>query len=137
MKKLALTIIVIFICLSGKSQYDKKITIEPILKTDTTSIGQKIIYPHFEKDEITILKITIHPGESTGWHKHEIPVFAYVLEGSLTVELEDNKVLQFAKNASFSEVLNTFHNGINKGNENLVLLAFYLGEKGKALSVPK
>jgi quercetin dioxygenase-like cupin family protein len=137
MKKAALIIIAILFCLSGKSQYNRGIIIEPILKTDTTAIGRKIIYPDFRKDEITILKITVPPGESTGWHKHMIPVFAYILKGSLTVELEGNKTILLPENSSFSEVFDTYHNGINEGTENVVLIAFYMGEKGKSLSVRK
>jgi hypothetical protein len=34
-------------------------------------------------------------------------------------------------------VQNTFHNGINKGSGNVVLIAFYMGEKGKPLSIQK
>ena len=137
MKRFGLIIIVILLCQTGKSQYNKGLKIESALKSDTTALGQKIIYPSFKDDEVTILKITIPPGESTGWHKHLIPVFAYVLEGELTVELENNKTLHYSKNSSFAEIFNTFHNGTNRGSENLVLIAFYLGEKGKALSVRK
>jgi quercetin dioxygenase-like cupin family protein len=137
MKKMTFTIIAIFICLVGKSQYSNDIIVEPILKTDTTTIGQGFIYPDSQKDEITISKITIQPGKSTGWHKHEFPVFAYVLKGNLTVELENHKSMEFPENSSFPEVLNTFHNGVNNGKVNVILIAFYLGEKGKALSVHK
>jgi len=137
MKRIALTVIVMFICFVGKSQYSKGIVIEPILKTDTTTIGQKIQYPDFKDDEVTITKITIPSGESTGWHKHEFPVFAYILKGSLTVEFENNKTMQFKENSSFAEVINTFHNGINKGKEDVVLIAFFMGEKGKSLSEHK
>ncbi len=126
-----------FICFVGKSQYSKGIRIEPLLKTDTTSIGQKIQYPDFRGDEVTIMKITIPSGDSTGWHKHEFPVFAYILKGNLTVEFENNKTLQFKENSSFAEVINTFHNGINKGNEDVVLIAFFMGGKGERLSVHK
>lgn len=31
---------------------------EPILKTDISSIGKKIIYPNFQQDEVIISKIT-------------------------------------------------------------------------------
>jgi quercetin dioxygenase-like cupin family protein len=137
MKKMIFTIISIFICLIGKSQYSSDIIVEPILKTDTTTIGQGFIYPDSQKDEITISKITIQPGKSTGWHKHEFPVFAYVLKGNLTVELENHKFVEFSENSSFSEVINTFHNGVNNGKVKVILIAFYLGEKGKALSVLK
>jgi quercetin dioxygenase-like cupin family protein len=137
MKKIPIIISLILICFAGRSQYNNEISIEPLLKTDTTSIGQRIIYPQFKEDEITILKITIKPGKSTGWHKHEFPVFAYIVKGNLTVEYENHKTMQFSENSSFSEVINTFHNGVNKGNEDVVLIAFFMGGKGKNLSVHK
>ena len=137
MKRLTLTIIAICICFVLKAQYNNDIKIEPLLKTDTTSIGQKIIYPSFQNDEVTISKITIPPGNSTGWHKHNLPVFAYVLKGNLTIEIENNKTKQFSENSSFSEMIDTYHNGVNRGKEDVVLIAFYMGEKGKALSVHK
>lgn len=137
MKKAALTILSFFICFIADSQYNKGIRIETLLKTDTTTIGQKISYPQFDKNEVTLSKVTIPPGESTGWHKHDIPVFAYVVKGTLTVEMENKKAMHFPENSSFSEVLNTFHNGRNDGKEEVVLLAFYLGGVGKELSVRK
>ena len=137
MKRITLTIIAICICFVLKAQYNNDIKIETLLKTDTTSLGQRIVYPDFKNDEVTICKVTIPPGKSTGWHKHTFPVFAYVLKGTLTVEIENHKTVQFPENATISEVLNTFHNGFNKGNENVVLIAFYMGEKGKPLSVHK
>ena len=135
MKRLWLVILVLCICLGAKSQYNKGVVLEPLLKTDTTSIGQKIVYPHFENDEVSIVKVTIPPGKSTGWHKHVFPVFAYVLQGTLTVEVENRKTLGFVAGSSLSEVINILHNGLNKGKEDVVLIAFFMGEKGKPLSV--
>ena len=135
MKRLWLVILVLCICLGAKSQYNKGVVLEPLLKTDTTSIGQKIVYPHFENDEVSIVKVTIPPGKSTGWHKHVFPVFAYVLLGTLTVEVENRKTLRFTAGSSLSEVINILHNGLNKGKEDVVLIAFFMGEKGKPLSV--
>lgn len=138
MKKIYLTLLfIIAFCVDGFSQYNKDILIEPVLKTDTTSIGQKIDFPASLNDEVTILKVTIPPGSSTGWHKHESPVFAYVLKGTLSVQLDRVKTKQFSENSCFAEVVNTYHNGFNNGKENVVLIAFYLGEKGRALSVKK
>jgi quercetin dioxygenase-like cupin family protein len=135
MKKLIILIIFIFEFLLAKSQYNSEIQIESLLKTDTTTIGQKIVYPDFSNAQVSILKITIGPGRSTGWHKHEIPVFAYVLSGTLTVELENNKIIEYPANSAFSEVINTLHNGTNKGKDNVVLIAFFAGAKGKPLSM--
>ena len=135
MKRIYLIIVLTCICLTAKSQYNKGVVLETILKTDTTSIGQKIVYPTFANDEVSIVKVTLPPGKSTGWHKHFFPVFAYVLKGTLTVEVENKKTLQFPVNSSFSEVINTLHNGVNNGNEDVVLIAFFMGEKDKPLSV--
>ncbi len=138
MKNSLITVVVLLIfSVNGYAQYNNDLKIEPILKTDTTSLGQKISYPSFPNDEVTMLKITIPPGKTTGWHEHSIPVFAYVLKGTLTVEFEKNQTMQFPENSSFSEVVGITHRGINKGREDLVLLAIYLGEKGKPLSVKK
>lgn len=135
MKRISFIIILTCICLTAKSQYNKGVLLETVLKTDTTSIGQKIVYPTFANDEVSIIKVTLPPGKSTGWHKHFFPVFAYVMKGTLTVEVENKKTLQFPVNSSFSEVINTLHNGVNNGNEDVVLIAFFMGEKDKPLSV--
>ena len=135
MKKFIILLSILCVCHTAKSQYNKGVVLEPVLKTDTTSIGQKIVYPNFQNDEVSIVKVTIPSGKSTGWHKHNFPVFAYVLQGTLTVEIENRKSLQFQQNSSFSEVINTLHNGINNGKEDVILIAFFMGEKDKPLSV--
>lgn len=137
MKRLLIFCCVFFFVFSVRSQYNTNIIIEPVMKSDTTSIGQRIIYPQVSNAEVTMSKITFPPGSSTGWHKHDIPVFAYVLEGELTVELENGKIIQFKQGAAFAEVHDTWHNGKNNGTENLVLIAIYMGEKGKVLSKSK
>jgi quercetin dioxygenase-like cupin family protein len=135
MRRLCFTLLALLICLGGYAQYNKGVVLETILKTDTTSIGQKIVYPNFENDEVSIVKVIIPPGKSTGWHKHVFPVFAYVLQGTLTVDVENHKTMQYPANSSFSEVINTLHNGMNNGKDDVILIAFFMGEKGKSLSV--
>ena len=137
MKRSSFFILALFVVFSVSAQYKTDIVIEPLLKTDTTTIGQKIVYPQVQNAEVTMSKITISSGKATGWHKHDYPVFAYVLKGVLTVELENKKPVQFCENSSISEVMNTFHNGINNGQEDVILIAIYLGEKGKSLSTRK
>lgn len=117
------------------AQYGNGIKMEPIIKTDTTSIGQKIQYPKCANAEFSMYKITIPAGSSTGWHMHSFPVFAFVEKGDLTVQIKDNKTLTFHAGQSFAEVINTMHNGINSGSEELVLFAIFLGEKNKPLSI--
>ncbi|MDD3908211.1 MAG: cupin domain-containing protein, partial [Bacteroidales bacterium] len=67
MKQTALTFIILFtFCFNILAQYNKGVLIEPVLKTDTTSIGQKIIFPSSQNGEVSISKITIPSGDSTG-----------------------------------------------------------------------
>src|ERR1035437_697903 len=135
MRKISVVFVLLCSIFSASAQYNKDVEIKIILKTDTTSIGQKILYPDFKNDEVTMAKVTIPPGKSTGWHKHVFPVFGYVIQGTLTVEIENRKPVQYPVNSSFSEVINTLHNGVNNGKEDLILIAFFMGEKGKTLSV--
>jgi len=135
MKRLEFLFFVLFLCVVANAQYNQGVVLQPLLKTDTTSIGQKIVYPDFTNDEVSIVKVIIPPGKSTGWHKHVFPVFAYVLQGTLTVEVENHKTMQFHAGTSFPEVIDTLHNGINNGKEDVILIAFFMGEKGKPLSV--
>jgi len=135
MKRLGFTFLALLICLGGYAQYNKGVVLETLLKTDTSSIGQKIVYPDFVNDEVSIVKVIIPPGKSTGWHRHGFPVFAYVIQGTLTIEVENHKTMQFQAGTSFPEVINTLHNGINNGKEDVILIAFFMGEKGKPLSV--
>ncbi|MDD3078687.1 MAG: cupin domain-containing protein [Paludibacter sp.] len=121
-------------CISVFGQYNNGVIVEPVLKTDTTSIGQKIIYPQFNAPEVTMARITIKPGKSTGWHKHSFPVFAYILEGSLSIEIEKKPTVIFSAGQSFAEVMNTMHNGTNNSNKDVVLIAFFLGGKNMPLS---
>lgn len=137
MKRSLIICCVLFVVFSVRSQYNSNIIIEEVLRTDTTSIGQKIVYPLISNAEVTISKITFPPGSETGWHKHDKPVFAYVMEGELTVELDNGKSVQFKQGSSFAEVFDTWHNGKNNEKVNLVLIAFYMGEKGKVLSKSK
>ena len=137
MKKTILTALAVLVCLAAHAQYDKSIVIEQLLKTDTTSIGQKIVYPHYDNDQITVVRAIIPAGTSTGWHKHDFPLVAYVLNGTVTLETEDGRKLQFNENDSFVEMINIYHNGMNNGKEDVELFVVYFGGKEVPLSTRK
>ncbi|MEA5006504.1 MAG: cupin domain-containing protein [Rikenellaceae bacterium] len=123
MKRVILTIAVILLSLSLKAQYNKEIVKQPLMQSDTTYSGQHINFPSGNA-VISISKVTIPAGCSTGWHKHDNHVFAYVQQGTLTLELENGYSKEFKKDSTFAEVVNTPHNGVNRGNEDVVLIVF-------------
>lgn len=137
MKKSIITIAFIMICIGAKAQYSSKLIIEKLMQSDLNSMGQKISYPDVKDAKVTMMKITFPPGETTGWHKHNIPVFSYILKGTLTVQTEDNKITQYKENTSFAESYNIYHKGTNNEKTDLVVLAIYLGGDEKELSVKK
>ncbi len=115
--------------------YDSGVAVRILLKATTMSDGRHIEYLKTEKPEVTGAIVEIVPGAETGWHLHKVPVYAYVLEGTLNIQMEDGKVFTFEKGRAIIEVLDVAHNGRNTGTETVKLMVFYTGEEGKPLSV--
>lgn len=138
MKKFAFFFLV---CVSGiaakAQQYSGNLKIEKMMDSSVNSAGQKIVYPEFKDPQVKMMKITFPPGETTGWHKHEIPVFSYIMQGTLTVEMEDHTITEFKENSCFAESYGLYHKGTNKHETDLVVFVVYLGGDGNSLSVKK
>jgi quercetin dioxygenase-like cupin family protein len=105
-------------------------TVETLAVTSTNYAGQSLNYPQSGTPEVTALIVHMPPGSSTGWHKHPVPVYAYMLEGELTVRTENGVEKRFVKGEPIIEVLNLMHNGTNTGKETASLVVFYAGFKG-------
>lgn len=112
------------------AEYSSGVTAKVLTKTSVTGNGQKITYPVTDRAEVTSMTVDIAPGTQTGWHKHPVPVYAYVISGDLIVELEDGKQITFAQGDAVIEVVNTLHNGKNSGTVPVKLAVFYLGIQG-------
>ncbi|MUG98381.1 cupin domain-containing protein [Scytonema sp. UIC 10036] len=119
----------------GNSEYKQDVKLTQLLKSMTTTIGQPIEYSKIKKPEVTALKVEIPPGKETGWHKHPFPGYAYVLRGTVTLEIEGNKQFRFEPGSAFVEVLNTLHNGKNLGNEPVTILVFFTAEAGQPYTI--
>lgn len=100
-------------------------------QTTVTANGQKIVYPATDKPEITASLVEIGPGAETGWHKHPVPVYAYMLEGELEVELENGTRIVYKAGDAIIEVVDTFHTGKNRGQIPARLVVFYTGSAGQ------
>jgi len=110
--------------------YDSGVKATLILKTTTTTNNYPVKHLNTQMPEITAMKVEIKPGAETGWHSHPVPLYAYVLEGNLTVELKGGNRYNFTAGDAIVEVVNTPHNGKNLGTMPVVLIAFYTGEIG-------
>lgn len=110
--------------------YSSGVTAKVLKKTTVTGDGQKITYPKTDNAEVTAMTVDIAPGAETGWHKHPIPVYASVLSGHLTVEMEGGQRSSYGTGDAIIEVVNTLHNGKNNGADPVQLVVFYLGAEG-------
>ena len=57
-----------------------------LLSTTQTILGQPIVYPAEAPAKVDAAIVSMQPGEETGWHQHDVPMFGYVLEGEVTVD---------------------------------------------------
>lgn len=113
----------------GGTEYGNDIRVTPLMKTSTTSTGQPIVYPKTDNPQVTTVLVEIPPGKETGWHIHKLPCFAYILSGTITVEIEGGKVMTYTAGQAIAETLNTRHNGKNNGTEPVKIIMTVMGEK--------
>ena len=103
--------------------------VTPLLESGTTIIGDPITYPAGTA-KITAAIVTIPPGGETGWHTHAVPLFAYMLDGVLTVDYGAKGIHTSKAGDSLLEAMNWPHNGRNTGDVPVRLLAVYMGAEG-------
>ena len=111
-------------------------TTSVLLSSGETVIGQRISYPQGTAT-ITAAIVTLPPGAETGWHRHDVPLFAYVLEGELTVDYGSDGQKTYSAGEAFLEAFKTEHNGINPGPRPAKILAVYAGAEGVPNTVPR
>jgi quercetin dioxygenase-like cupin family protein len=115
------------------SSYENLLT--PLLSTGTTIIGEPIAYPS-GTPKVTAAIVTVPPGKETGWHTHQVPLFAEILQGELTVDYGSKGVKTYKTGDSLLEAMNWPHNGMNKGTVPVKLLAVYMGAEGVPTATP-
>ena len=84
---------------------------------------------------ISVLRITVAPHTALEWHSHPMPNAAYVLSGEVTLERRDGIREHFVAGQALTETVDRIHRGIT-GETSVVLVVFYAGTPGLALSQP-
>ncbi len=98
---------------------------------NTTVLGQEIAYPP-GAPEITGSIVTMVPGQSTGWHEHDAPLFAYMLEGELTVDYGPAGKRRYVAGDALLEAIDVAHDGTNTGSTTTRILVVFIGADGVA-----
>jgi quercetin dioxygenase-like cupin family protein len=101
----------------------------PLLSSGATILDQPIAYPE-GTPKVTGAIVTIPPGGETGWHLHEVPLFAYILEGEITRDYGTKGTKVVKAGEGMLEAVDWAHNGMNKSDKPLRILAVYMGAEG-------
>jgi quercetin dioxygenase-like cupin family protein len=104
--------------------------VQTLLTTGKTLLGQPITYPTGAAAKVTADIICIDPGAETGWHEHDVPLLAYILEGELTVDYGDEGTHVYRQGDVIIEAIGTPHNGHNAGPRLVRMFAVFLGAEG-------
>ena len=108
----------------------------PLLSTGTNIVGETIRYPTTGPAKVTAAIVTLAPGAKTIVHKHGVPLFAYILDGELSVNYGDKGTRTYKKGDTFMEAMDVPHFGINSGTQPVRILAVYMGADGAKDVIP-
>jgi quercetin dioxygenase-like cupin family protein len=105
-------------------------TVTSLLNTGQTILSQPIAYPTHSPAKIVSAIVTMLPGEETGWHQHDVPMFGYILEGEVTVTYAGKGTHVYRQGDALMEAIDIPHNGRNTGKIPARILAVFMGADG-------
>ncbi|MBA5687515.1 cupin domain-containing protein [Rugamonas apoptosis] len=137
MKRLLLASAILFAATQGAHALDNTaaVKVTPLMKTSSSWDAKPIAYPAGAA-EVTALIVEIAAGGQTGWHEHQVPSFAYVMEGTLEVTRATGETKVLRVGDMLPEVVDTLHNGRSLDGKAVKLLVLYTGSSEKKLTVP-
>ncbi len=110
------------------SPYDK---VHEVFTGNTTVAGEPLVFPR-NNPGVRSLVITMEPGEKTAWHQHGTPLYAYILQGELTVTYEGQGERLYTEGTGLLEAMHVTHQGHNTGAGPVRILAVFLtGDDGR------
>jgi quercetin dioxygenase-like cupin family protein len=114
------------------------ISASPLLKAaEVTILEQAVVYPDAVPAQVSSSILTVPAGVATGWHFHTAPMYAYILEGTLTVTYEtDTGTVEkvYRAGEAIMEAVGTHHNGVNNTASPVRVLVVNFGAEGVANS---
>ena len=116
------------------------VSVEALLSAaESTVLDQLLAYPSAVPAQISSSIVTLPAGAQTGWHLHSAPLYAYILEGQLTVtyDTDDGQIEKtYSVGQSVLEALETPHNGQNRGTSDVRILVVNMGASGVSNTTP-
>lgn len=107
----------------------------PLLESGADVTGAPFAYPVDGDALITAVDVTFPAGARTGWHRHDAPLYNYIVEGALTVVYEDGAERVYAAGDSVIEAVGVAHWGRNDGPGPARLISVVIGAEGAPYTV--
>jgi len=104
-------------------------------KQAQTVLDQLLTYPSVGQAQVSSAVLTFAPGATTGLHRHDAPLYVYVLEGTITVTYDGGVVKDYSAGQAILEAVGTAHNGTNLTDAPVKLLVVNMGAEGVANTV--
>lgn len=121
---------------AGPARAQENYPAVPLISTGTSVVGETLHYPSGSPAHVTAAIVTIAPGAKTIVHKHGVPLFAYILEGELTVDYGEHGKRTYHQGDAFMEAMDVAHYGVDTGAKPVRILAVYIGAEGAADVIP-
>jgi quercetin dioxygenase-like cupin family protein len=99
-------------------------------KQSSTVLDQLLTYPSGAQAQISSAVLTFAPGALTGLHRHDTPLYVYVIEGTITVTYDGGVVKEYTAGHAILEAVGTAHNGANLTDAPVKLLVVNIGAEG-------
>ena len=99
--------------------------VREVFSGDLTVAGEKVTFPQ-QNPSVRAIVVTMEPGEKTAWHQHGAPLFAYILQGEVTVIYDGIGKKLFREGEGLLEAMTVTHQGENTGQGPAKILAVFL-----------
>jgi len=116
--------------IAGADRGATREAVSSLLSTTQTVLGQPVVYPTEAPAKVTAAVVTMQPGEETGWHRHDVPMFGYILDGEVTVDYGAKGTRVYRRGDAIVEAIDVPHSGRNTGAGEARILSVFMGAEG-------
>ena len=111
-------------------------TPEKLLVTKSDTVGAPIRYPAGTPQVASYL-LTMVPGQTTGWHRHDVPLYARMLGGAITVDYGNGVTKTYRAGDTFMEAMDIWHDGKVISDVPAKILVVFIGSDAAKNTVMK
>jgi quercetin dioxygenase-like cupin family protein len=117
------------VCHAGEIPANQAFASVELLNTGKTVLNEDIVYPTSGPAKVQASIVTVSPDSPAKLHHHPTPMFAYILEGEITIDYGAAGKHTFKKGDALIETVKVSHRGIDI-REPVKILTVSMGAEG-------